>query len=462
MSISSRIERVRAEDLLEEEQPTQRAVRGGVGARRRAAGLVVGLLGLPLLTLVLDHSSVSLESVVLLYLVVVVAMAAIGGLPVAIAGAVAAAMLINYFFVDPVHTLDIERRHQALALGVFLVVAIVVSAGFDLAARRARTAEQAVAQAETLSGLAGGDLDEASSLKEVLSRARDAFQMESVVLKVRERADEPWVDVERSGWGPPGREAPLQFDVPISRRLRLVGRGPVLFAEDQRVLAAFAAAAQTAYEGRRLSAQARTAKSLAEADRQRTALLAAGARELQAPLDDIAAATGGLREAADPRLLDVIDASARRVRRIAADLLDAGRLQAGELPVDARPVALTDAVSAALEEMAGPSGRIRVDLPAALPPVLGDPGLLERAIANLLEDALRGEGEHAVDVTATAGASSARIEIVNHGAGTAEPADHVGLAVAHAFVEAMGGALVSDAGPDGSVTTRLRLPLARG
>jgi two-component system, OmpR family, sensor histidine kinase KdpD len=476
VSISSRIERVRAEDLLEEEQPTERAIRGGVGRRRQVAGLLVGLFGLPLLTLVLDASDVSLESVVLIYLLAVVVLAVIGGVLVAVVGAIAASLLINYFFVEPVHTLDIAHRHQALALVVFLIVAVVVSGAFDLATRRARAAEQAVAQAETMSALAGGELDEDSSLREVLDRAREAFQMESVVLKVRDRPTESWVDVERSGWAPPGHEAPLRFDVPANPHLRLVGRGPALFAEDQRVLGAFAAAAQTAYEGRQLSARAREATTLAETDRRRTALLGAVGDELPAPLGEIRAAVETLRDAPESArgpLLDAIEQSTRRLERVAADLLAASRLQAGVLAVEPRPIALAGAVDAVLAAIPG-AERVHVDVPADLPSLLVDPGLLERALAILLDNALRRGDGGAVELSAVAGASSARVEIVDHGPRvTDEQRKHLldaleggatgsalGLAIAQGFVEALGGALVADAAADGGLTMRARLPLA--
>ncbi len=459
MSISSRIERVRTEDLLEEEQPSQRAIRGGVGARRQLAGLGVGVLGLPLLTLVLDSSSASLETVVLIYLVAVVVMAAIGGVLIAVMGAIAATLVINYFFVAPVHTLDIEHRHQALTLGVFLVVAIVVSGALDFAARRTRAAEQAAAQTEMLRGLAGADVvDETSSLKEVIQRAREAFHMESVVLKVRDGSDDPWIDVERSGWAPPGQEAPLQFDIPINRRMRLVGRGPALFAEDHRVLTAFAAAAQSAYETRQLSAQAKTAKTLAETDRLRTALLGAAARELDAPVAGIEAGAAALRDGSERAdALDGIEASAHRLRRLGADLLDASRLQGGTLAVAPRPAALAEIVAAAVASLPGALKRVRTLLPTDLAPVLADPALLERVLANLLDDALRHGDE--VELRATSGASSARVEVVASGS-VHEHGSDLGMAVARGFTEAMGGALAHDTGGDGTTIVRLRLPLA--
>ncbi len=489
MSISSRIERVRAEDLLDDAEPRQRAARRGVSGRRQLAGLVLGVLGLPLLTLLVDtgRGSLSLESVVLLYLLAVVALAVVGGVVIAVLGAVAAALLINFFFVEPLHTLDVAHGQQALALGVFVLVAVVVSVAVELSTRRARAAEQAAAQAETLSALAGSDLDEATTLKDVLERARQTFNMESVALKARERSSESWHDVERSGWAPAGREAPLRFDVPINPGLRLVGRGPALFAEDQRVLGAFAAAAETAYEGRRLSAQAREAKSLAAADHQRTALLAAVGHDLRTPLAGIKAAVSSLRQtdvdwSAHERdeLLATIENSADRLDGVVTNLLDASRLQAGALAIHARSVALDEVVGAALLGVPDASHRVQVDVPEDLPLVHADPGLLERILANLLDNAIRhGGDESPVRITALAGGSSARLEIIDHGPGVSaaqreqlftpfqrrddrSPTGGVGLglSVARGFAEAMGGALVADSSAGGGLTMRLRLPLA--
>src|SRR5215210_7605695 len=264
MSTTEPVTYLRSEDLLAEPSTPPRRTGRGLGRQRQLAGLALAVVGLALLTLALDNlrDTLSLESQALLYLLAVVGVAVIGGMAVALGSAIVAAFLINYFFVKPVHTLDVAQGEQALALLVFLVVAAVVSGAVELAARRARAAERAAREAETLSALAGGELDESDALKEVLERARDTFKMESVALKARDRPSGEWIEVEQTGFGPPGHEAPLRFDVPIGHELRLVGRGAGLFAEDQRVLQAFAKAAQTAYDGRRLSARAREARDL--------------------------------------------------------------------------------------------------------------------------------------------------------------------------------------------------------
>ena len=488
MTTTENITRVRADDLLADPVAPPRAPVGGLGRRRHVTGAVVALLGLPLLTLVLDSTreTFSIEGQVLLYLLAVVVVAMIGGMAVATATAVAAAFLINYYFVKPVHTLEVAQGEQALALAVFLIVAGVVSWAVETAARRARAAQQATRQAETLSGLAQSDFEQSDMLRHVLERARTTFGMESVTLSAREHPSGDWIDVENAGWARPGEEAPLRFDVPIGTELRLIGRGPALFAEDQRVLHAFAAAAQTAYEGHRLSERAGQARELAAADRQRTALLAAVGHDLRTPLAGIKASVSTLRqtdvqwsEQQRRDLLAAIEESADRLDAIVENLLDASRLEAGALSVQAVPVALDEVITAALLAVPGAREAVTVEVPEDLPLVRADPGLLERVVANLLENAVRHGGGSPVEVTATAGDISARIKIVDHGPGVPEAERErlfqpfqrmggatphgggLGLTVARGFTEAMDGALIADGSEGGGLTMRLRLPLAQ-
>ena len=176
MSVADRITHVLDSDLLDEQPPARRAPAGGVGARRRLAGVAVAVVGLPLLTLLLDgtRGSLTLESQAMIYLLAVVAVAVVGGIAVALVTAVVAALLINYFFVAPLHTFDVTQGDQEVALVVFVIVAAVVSGAVELATRRARAAAEASAQADTLTRIAGGDLDETHTLRNVLGPcARD-------------------------------------------------------------------------------------------------------------------------------------------------------------------------------------------------------------------------------------------------------------------------------------------------
>ena len=488
MSAEAQVTHLRTEDLLDDSGPKRPARRRGLSRRRHQAGLILALLLLPLLTLLLGalEDELALDGQVLLYLLAVVGIALVGGPVIGVTSAIAAAVVINYFFVEPVHTLTVADPDQAVALVVFVAVAGLVSWAMELAARRARAAEQAHAEAATLSALAGPDLSGEESLQEVLKHALQTFGMESVALMVREPGSDDWVEAEHAGWAPPGEEAPLRFDVAAGPRTRLVGRGPALFAEDERVLEAFAAAARTAYEGRRLTGEAEEGRALATVDQQRTALLAAVGHDLRTPLAGIKASVSTLRQTdvewsdeERQELLATIEDSADRLDAVVGNLLDASRLQAGAVVVKSEPVALDDVVAAAILSLPEASGKVAVEVPEDLPPVLADRGLLHRVLVNVLDNAIgHGGSEEPISIKGRAGAESAKLEVIDHGPGVPKGREEemfrsfqsaddrsggglgLGLSVARGFVEAMDGAMAADQTPGGGVTMRIRLRLA--
>ena len=160
---------------------------------------------LPLLTLVLAHlrSSLNLTSDVLLFLLAIVAVALVGGVWPAVAAAVAGSLLLNYFFVPPLHEFTIAERNNAFAIAAFVAVALMVSAVVDLAARRTSQAARATAQAEVLSTAAGDVLRGERALPALLDRVRETFGMTSVTLLERDTVQAP-APVGRAG-GPLGR-----------------------------------------------------------------------------------------------------------------------------------------------------------------------------------------------------------------------------------------------------------------
>ena len=87
----------------------------------------------PLLTLVLAslRGELNLTSDVLAFLVAVIAVALVGGFVPAVLAAVAGSLLLNYYFTPPIHKFTISEANNALALGVFVVVALVVSSVVD-------------------------------------------------------------------------------------------------------------------------------------------------------------------------------------------------------------------------------------------------------------------------------------------------------------------------------------------
>ena len=153
----------------------------------------------PLLTLSLTpfRDELNLVSDMLLFLLMTVVVALVGGLAPALIAAVAGSVLLNYYFTPPLHTLTISETNNSLALLVFVLVAALVSSTVDLAARRTRQAARAAAEARTLANLAGSVLGGEEALAQMLERVRETFGLTSVTLL--ERDDDGWAPVASAG-----------------------------------------------------------------------------------------------------------------------------------------------------------------------------------------------------------------------------------------------------------------------
>ena len=461
----------------------------GVDLRRRVWGLGLSVV-LPLLlcsVLTQTRAGLNFTSDVLLFLLGVVGVALVGGAIPAVVAAVVSTGLLNWFFAPPVHTLSIAERNNLLALLVFLTVALMVSGVVDVSARRRSHAARASAEAATLSAVAGSVLRGESALDALLDRLRETFGMSSVSLLERETIQAPWRVAAASGPSPCSSPAEADIEVPVGDRLALALRGRPLPSEDRRVLAAFAAQAAAAYERRELTAVAGAAETIREADRVRTALLAAVSHDLRTPLAAAKAAVSSLRSTGvtfsdedEAELLATADESLDRLSRLVVDLLDLSRLQVGAMSVFPREVALEEVVPLALDSL-GPAARgVTTDLPTSLPQVLADPALLERVVANLVANAVRfapaGTPPH---VSASAIGNSVELRVMDRGRGVPEQdreriflafqrlgdTDNttgvgLGLAVSRGLTIAMRGTLVPEDTPGGGLTMTLTLPAA--
>ena len=478
-------------------------VTGGLPPRRRLAGYALAVLLAPLLTLFLAsfRGGINLTSDVLFFLVAVIAVALVGGFVPAVLEAIAGSLLLNYYFTPPIHQWTIAEANNALALGIFVAVGLVVSSVVDGAARRSKQAARASAESEMLVTAAGSVLRGQQALAAVLDRVREAFGMESVTLLERvsrsSRSSGPgggprrpaagWLPAATSGGPALARPEDADVDVPITDSLTLALRGRALPASDRRVLGAFAAYAAAALEQQRLAAEAEAARPIAEADRMRTALLAAVSHDLRTPLASAKAAVTSLRShdvqwapADRDELLATADESLDRLAHLVDNLLDMSRLQAGALSVFPRPTDLEEIVSRSLDDLGPAAGDVLVEMPEDLPEVRVDPAILERVIANLTANALRYSPAGSPPLLrASALGDRVELRIVDRGPGIPE-ADRdrvfvpfqrlgdtdnttgvgLGLALSRGLTEAMGGSLEPEETPGGGLTMAISLPAA--
>jgi two-component system sensor histidine kinase KdpD len=468
----------------------ERAAAGGrmgrapaaLSRRRRLLGWTLTAAGLPVLTLVLHaFPGLSLTNDILVFLLAVVGVALVGGMYPALVAAVAGSLLLNYFFTPPTRTFTIAEAENLLALGVFVLVAVAVSAVVDLAARRTRQAARASADAQTLATVAGSVLRGARPLEALLERLRETFALASVTLLER-TPDGPWRVVTSVGDPPCAAPGEADAEVTADDTLTVALRGRRLEAGDRRIIEAFAAQAALALRQERLADEAATARPLAAADRMRTALLAAVSHDLRTPLASAKAAVTSLRsadvdfdEADRAELLATADESLDRLAGLVANLLDMSRLQAGALGMTPVALGLEDVVPRALDELRARSVTVRI--PPDLAAVRADPGLLERVLVNVIGNALRFSSR--VMVTGSALGSTVELRVIDHGPGVAEELwdgmfqpfqrlgdrdNHngvgLGLALSRGLAEAMGGTLRPEATPGGGLTMVLTLPSA--
>ncbi|MCX4452341.1 sensor histidine kinase KdpD [Streptomyces sp. NBC_01728] len=465
--------------------PVSRGAR--LGRSRIIWGWLVGLGGPALLTMLLSTSApgVGLANDMLLFLSLTVAAALLGGLLPALASASVGSLLLNWFFTPPIHTWTIADPENIVAIAVFFGVAVSVASVVDLAARRTHQAARLRAESEILSFLAGNVLRGETSLEALLERVRETFGMESAALLERESDVAPWTCAGSVGPRPPALPENADVDVPVGDHMALALSGRVLPAEDRRVLAAFAAQAAVVLDRQRLQSEADQAKELAEGNRIRTALLAAVSHDLRTPLAGIKASVSSLRsddvewsEQDQAELLEAIEEGADRLDHLVGNLLDMSRLQTGTVTPIVREIDLDEVVPMALGGV--PEDSVELEIPETLPMVAVDPGLLERSVANIVENAVKySPAGEPVLVSASAMANRVEVRVVDRGPGVPDGAKNrifapfqrygdaprgtgvgLGLAVARGFAEAMGGTLDAEDTPGGGLTMVLTLPVA--
>jgi two-component system, OmpR family, sensor histidine kinase KdpD len=300
------------------------------------------------------------------------------------------------------------------------------------------------------------------------------------------RTDDSWV-VE-AGAGEPLPPAPhhAQTVRELNPGLVLAITGPSVAAEDQLILNAFADQLAAVLEHRRLSVEAGRAHALADANELRGALLQAVSHDLRTPLASIKACATSLKqrdvewsESEEAEFVDTIDTQTDRLTALVGNLLDMSRVQAGVVQPVLSPTLLDEVVAAALRSLGPRRELVDVFVPETLLPVRADPALLERAVANVVANALAytPAGDR-VRVEATELGRRVQLRVMDRGPGISEQDRQrvfqpfqrlgdsapggvgLGLAVAHGFLGAMGATIVIEETPGGGATVMISLPVA--
>ncbi|WP_290367632.1 sensor histidine kinase [Rhodococcus spelaei] len=423
------------------------------------------------------HFGVGGESA--LFFIVVLLVALLGGVGPAVLSALMSGLLLNYFFTPPLHSFTIAEPDNFITTVVLLVIAVAVAVLVDAAAKRAREARLASQEAELLALFAGSVL-RGADLPALLEKVRETYGQRSVSVIRRGTGV-----VSSVGETPPTSVAEADTACEVGEgEYALALRGSELRARDRRVLAAVANQAVGLIRQAQLAEEASTAQALAEADRLRRSLLSAVSHDLRTPLAAVKAAVSSLRSddvefspEDTAELLATVEESADQLTNLVGNLLDSSRLAAGVVRPTLRPVYLEEVVHRALvgvgvgTPVLGNAGRERVQVDVGGHAVAADSGLLERVIANLVDNALRYAPDSPVRIAAAEVGDRVLITVADTGPGVARGAEDqifdsfqrlgdrdnstgvgLGLSVVRGFVEAMGGTVSATDTPGGGLT----------
>jgi two-component system, OmpR family, sensor histidine kinase KdpD len=394
----------------------------GTPARRIAGSVLDALAAIALASLAVAalEGLTSAANLRVIYLLAVLFVAIRRDEATAIATAVGSVLALNFFFIEPRHQLRISHSEDVVALGVFLVAALVVG---RLAARSRERAEQA----ESRERLARVREVEARLIarvaSEVLAGANIEDRLPQIAADTTDESGRPLIRVDLR-------------PVPAT-------------AEDEYAV--------------RLSTEQR-AEAARRADVAKTAVLHAVSHDFRSPLTAITTAASGLREGELSErdredLVNVVETESQRLARMVTDLLDLSKIQANAVDPRADWVDLRDVVGGAAAQVraAGLEHPVAIELPDDLPLVQADASQLERVFSNLIENAVRFSPDGVpVRVSGGTGAGRVTVRVTDRGRGIPaaqrsqvfEPfyrgrdsggGSGLGLAISRGFVEANHG-----------------------
>ena len=502
----------------------RRTLAAPVSRSRVAAGCAVALVLPPLLEAAVFTAGNSLLAVDVLFQIAgVIAVALIGGLWPALLAALWSSIILNYTSTEPFGSLQISDTENLATVLIFIAVAVSVSLVVGLSARRSREAALAQQEAALLGEIARGALAEEDTLQGFLRHVQIQFDVDAVALLGGGGArpdggeqDGAASRLERKALAvrevPPSEQQggrPVVPDdaadhwtldtatavEPLDGDLSLALYGHQLSARERGLLTAFAGQLRSMLQRQELLASTRTNRRLVEGNVMRTAILRSVSHDLRTPLAGIKLAVSSLRQSDvtfskedEDELLETIEDYSDRLDALVNNLLDMSRITGDAVNAHVRPLKWTDVVGPALANVS--EDRVHITIPANLPAIEADPGLLERVLANIVENAVKYAPDSPIEVTAAVGGTgkarvngfpASELRVIDHGDGVSRddvaamfrPFQRLddapsgagvglGLAVAKGFTEVMGGVLDAEQTPGGGLTLVIRLPISTG
>jgi two-component system, OmpR family, sensor histidine kinase KdpD len=431
-------------------------------------------------TSVLASLGADLAVAVSVLLLVTFAVAVFGYAPGLVAAATSFGALV-YYFTPPIHSFGVDRTDDLVALLVFVAIATAVATTVarlnELRSRSEVGEQEAQLRLRFTNRLATG-ADPGPVLEAAIRELVEVFQLTSC--RVESVYGHIQVGSEVAGstsltLSPPGLSLVLERARPFS-------------SVESSTIEALVSSLASVLERVRVDAESRELRVRGEIIKSRTGFLTAMTHDLRTPLATIKASTGALLmsgsqlDAAGRReMLELAYAESARLERLVRNVLEMSRIRADGL--SPQPVALSaaDFVQTAVDRLGalGNTQEIDLDVDVRTPPLWVDPGMLERVVSNLLENAVvHGGAESPIEIRARRVGATVQLRVADHGKGVAAEEREwifeefvrspgaqgrgtgLGLAIVRALVEANGGRVWYEETSGGGATFVLMLPVA--
>lgn len=475
--------------------------------------VALGAVGVTTLLLIFAQDWIRRGPIDMLYLVPVIASASFFGFRSGLVAAVAAGIAYNFFFLQPVYTFIIYGPANLITAILLVIVAIITG---QLAAQARAAAGLAMRSARENAALArfatrlGAASDTSETARIVCDEIRSILVVQTMILhgsgdgvKItasgQSRPELSPVDRAAAEWAFEHGEAagrgtntltasdwqfrPLKTSLGTLAVLGLrspSGRDAVP-TERAALAESLIYQAALAHERLKLETDMREMEVVRQRDSLRAALLASLSHDLRTPLTTVTAAAEALSSSGeDAELVETVRSEARRLNRFLSDLLDLTRIEEGAVIPDLQPIDLTDAITSAMADLAGPlEGRkLQTSIDPNLPLVRADAVLLHHAILNLIDNAVKySPEEEPIEVVARMGRRGPVIDVLDRGPGIPQGSEQrifdrfargetsdrtggsgLGLAIVKGFSQAMGFTVEAARRQRGGSRFTIRMP----
>ena len=486
----------------------------------RSAAIAAGLTAVATALAWWMDGAYSLTGQAMVYLLAVVCASFYLGQRESVLTAILGVSALNFFFVPPRLTFEVENRDYVLTLFALLVVSLSISgiaAGLKAQTVRAQRRERRANELYALSETLNEDVPEELLLQRAIDAINAAFGLPcslllgspggfarvahsptNVPVPVHDRDAAQFAVDHRETLGPPfwpnlsawyvplvGGEAPLGVVI-----VDLSGRERSVSDEDRRHLETMVRQVAMALQLARVRKEARTAALEAHSESVRNALLASISHDLRTPLSVIVGSASTLTEqrarlseARQAELLRTIQDEATQMASTAENILQLARLSSGTLSLRRDWESLEEIVGAVIGRFRrrGLGRRLRSRVPPGLPLVHVDAVLVAQLISNLVDNAVKhSPPDSTIDLQVRKFDNEFEIAVKDHGAGLGEDeAAHLftkfyrgrkeapgggvglGLAICKAIVESHGGRITARNRRAGGAAFRFTLPCAK-